>query len=233
LLESCVIETKSKWQVKREASYEALVRSAMHCFYEKGYAATRVADIVNGTGYTSGTFYFHFANKTECFFHVIDHRERLRGDWTAFVPDLDPGTTPLEEVVDQALRVLASSLEGTGAWSVVMVDFFQQHRHDRAVVTRLRKVYARWLSEVEAFVTALQRGGWVDATRDPGVVTAEILAFDEGLTSHAVVFGLEGPDQHAARIEGLVRLLRPAHVGHRRSGRSSTARRVRTPSRPG
>ncbi|HEX3737923.1 MAG TPA: TetR family transcriptional regulator [Solirubrobacterales bacterium] len=52
--------TKTKWQQKREASHAALVDSAMHRFHEQGYAATRVEDIVAGTGYSSGAFYFHF-----------------------------------------------------------------------------------------------------------------------------------------------------------------------------
>jgi len=61
---------RTKWDHKRDASYNALVRSATHRFQAKGYAATTVADIVAGTGYTPGAFYHLFANKADCFWHV-------------------------------------------------------------------------------------------------------------------------------------------------------------------
>lgn len=206
---------RSKWQEKREASFETLVSSAMLVFHERGYAATRVADVVAGTGYTSGTFYFHFKDKKDCFWHVLEYRERLRGDWSSFVTELDPKTTDLETVVRQGLAALAAS-ERTPGWALVMVDFFQQHRGDAEVAERLEKVYGRWHEEVLRFVVRLREGGWIDRRLDPTELTTQLFAFVQGLTVHAALYRLAPEDRREAVVSGIVRLLGGEKPGRRR-----------------
>src|SRR5271170_7047649 len=116
-------EKRTKWQIKREASYLALVDSAMRQFHNRGYEKTRVEDILEGTGYTSGAFYFHFKNKADCFWHVIAYREQLRGDWpTQILDGLDPATTSLEQVLGRVFAHFAAVESGASAWVLVMVD---------------------------------------------------------------------------------------------------------------
>src|SRR6266511_2842242 len=72
----------------------------MHRFHERGYAATTVSDIVEGTGYSPGAFYFHFDNKADCFWHAVAYREGLRGPWWELVLEgLDPASAGLEAVL--------------------------------------------------------------------------------------------------------------------------------------
>jgi AcrR family transcriptional regulator len=199
---------KTKWQVKREASYEALVESAMRRFHDLGYAATRVEDIVEGTGYTGGAFYFHFKSKADCFWHVIEHRERRRGDWASAVTrGLDPATTSLEQVLARVFARFAEAEQGVSAWVLVMVDFFQQHREDAEVHDRITEIYAGWHANIARFVSALQQGGWVPAGADPELLATELFAYVEGLTTHARLYQLPAKTQDAALIGGLVSLL--------------------------
>lgn len=199
---------KTKWQRKREASYTALVEAAMREFHSRGYAATRVEDIVAGTGYTRGTFYFHFANKTECFWHVIEHRERLRGNWAHVADSLDPSTTSVEEVVRLAFASFEQTLGGLHDWVMVMVDFYGQHRDDDDVRQRLDGVYDRWHAELTGFVRELQARGWVDRERDPDVLALQVFAAAEGFFVHRVMYGI-GRDGKAAEnlLDMLSRLL--------------------------
>ena len=181
----------------------------MRSFAERGYAATTVGDIVAGTGYTSGAFYFHFKDKTECFWAVVEYREGRRGDWWDEVLDgLDPGTSGLEAVLERAFAHFAASLDEVGGWVLVMVDFHQQHRGDAAVEARLAVIYERWHNELCRFVAALAERGWIDAGRDPAAVATQVFAFREGLTTHARLYGLDPESARAALIDGLVRLLR-------------------------
>jgi AcrR family transcriptional regulator len=198
-------ERRTKWDAKREASYEALVDSAMRRFHERGYAATRVEDIVAGTGYTSGAFYFHFPNKTECFWHVLERREQLRGDWSHVLDGLDPKTTGVEEVLERVFAYFAEALDGLNEWILVMVDFHQQHRDDAVAQTRLAEIYARWHGELARFVAGLQAGGWVAADRDPDRLATQLFAATEGLAAHASLYGASTQD---ALIDMLVRILR-------------------------
>lgn len=196
---------KTRWQEKREASYVTLVASAMRQFHARGYAATRVEDIVAGTGYTSGAFYFHFKNKADCFWQVAAYREQLRGDWPIEILDgLDAQTTSLEGVLERLFAHFAATREGVGEWVLVMVDYFQQHREDPDLEAALVDIYEQWHAGIARFVAALQDRGWVAADRDPAIVAAQLFAYTEGINVHRRLYRID----RSALIDGLIRLLR-------------------------
>ena len=200
-----VPKRRTRWQEKREASLEALLRSAIKCFHDRGYAATRVEDIVEGAGYSSGAFYFHFQNKADCYWQVLEYREQRRADWPVDILEgLDPKTTSIEEVLQRVFAHFAATDDGYGAWVLVMVDFFQQHRNDKDVDSSLADRYRRWHAGIAKFVAGLQAGGWIAAERDPEVVAAQLFAFTEGINVHSRLYGLD----RRMLIDGLVRLLR-------------------------
>jgi AcrR family transcriptional regulator len=201
--------TKTKWQLKREASHEAIVHSAMRRFAELGYAQTRVDDIVESTGYSKGAFYFHFANKLECFWDVIAYREELRGDWVAHVTaDLDPAA-PLDQVLARTFAYLAEADQGVGSWVLVMVGFRQQHRDDEGVQAQLAAVYAGWRLSVARFVAALQEAGLVAADKDADLLATEVFAYVEGLMAHGSLYGVAAD---TALLDGVVKLLGGSRV---------------------
>jgi len=196
--------------VKREASRAALIDSAMRSFAERGYGATTVADIVEGTGHTSGAFYFHFKDKRECFWAVVEEREGQRGEWWVEVLEgLDPQSASLEQVLARAFAHFDASHEGDGlgGWALVMAEFQKQHRGDAETEARLAAAYERWHAELAQFLAALAAGGWIEAGRDPDALATQVFAFGEGITVHERLYGLDPQRTHAARTEGLLRLL--------------------------
>jgi AcrR family transcriptional regulator len=199
----------NKQQLRREASYNALVESALRVFHERGYAAATVNEIVEPTPYSPGAFYYHFANKTDCFWHVVDYRERLRGDWYEVPEGMTPQNTSLTEVVADALGRLATSLRGYGAWTLVMVDFYQQHRDDPETRARLAELYESWVQQVGRFMRNLQAGGWIDRQRDPDLMATQVVAFQEGLSTHKNVFSFGDELLRTASVDGIARLLGP------------------------
>jgi AcrR family transcriptional regulator len=200
---------RTKWEIKREASRRALVDAAMRTFHERGYAATTVADIVAGTDYTSGAFYFHFKDKAECFWAVIEQREALRGAWWDAVPEaMDPAEDSLEELLEAVLSYFSEGTSGIGDWVLAMVGFYNQHRDDPDTAQRLAEVYGRWHTELAQFVARLAADGWIAGDRDPATVASEVFAFREGLTTHSRLYGLGPETVRAALIDGLARLLR-------------------------
>ncbi|MGH2363786.1 MAG: TetR/AcrR family transcriptional regulator [Chloroflexota bacterium] len=201
---------KTKWDDKRDASYNALVRSAMHSFQIKGYAATTVADIVAGTGYTAGAFYHLFTNKADCFWHVIASRERLRGDWSKLAQEVDPSTTPLEQLLERVFGHFATSPDGLTEWVLVMVDFHQQHRDDTEAMAKLAGTYVRWRDEAARFVEAPRANGWIATQTDSQLVAQEVFAYAEGTIVHTTLYGGAENAARARRalLDGLVKLLR-------------------------
>jgi AcrR family transcriptional regulator len=195
---------KNKFQLKREETYRQLLDAGMRALYEKGYAATRAADIAAATGHTSGAFYFHFESKQDFFLHVLRHRERLRAGWQDAVLELDPTMTTLDEVIASTLRDLGERMGGVSPWTPVMVDFHFQTKNDPQVREILRAVYDRWLEELEAFVDGLERQGWIAADRDSRELAVQLLSLVEGGLTHGAIFG--GLDQ-AALVRGCLKLL--------------------------
>lgn len=192
----------------RDASREAIVSAAMHAFAAHGFAATRVEDVVQAAGYTRGAFYFHFENKLDCFWAVVDHREQMRGDWVAAsMEGVEPATASLRDVLGGVFAHFVEVEQGVSAWVLVMVDFFQQHRHDAAVQARLAEVYAKWHDNVARFVRLLQDGGWIAADRDAELLATEVFAYVEGITVHSRLYGIEQEGFPAALIGGIVALL--------------------------
>ena len=109
-------KTRTKWDVKREASRAALLDAAMRSFAERGYAATTVADIAGPAGHTSGAFYFHFKDKAECFWAVVEAREELRGEWwEEALEGLDPESASLERSWGAPSPISTPATRGTGS----------------------------------------------------------------------------------------------------------------------
>ena len=204
-----VSEPANKQQQRREASYGALVESALRVFHERGYAAATVNEIVEPTPYSAGAFYYHFANKADCFWHVVRYRDSLRGEWWLIPDGVTPANASLTEVVTDALQRLAASLRGFTAWTPVMVDFYQQHRDDPDARARISELYDNWREQVGRFMANLQTGGWIAPDRDPDLIAVQVLAFQEGLSTHASVFAIEESLLTRASLDGLPRLLGP------------------------
>lgn len=195
---------------RRNASREALVRSAMHAFNDRGYSLTTVADIVDGTGYSAGAFYHHFANKADCLWHVVGLRERLREGWIEVAVGFDPATTSLQALITRVFARLAEAHEGTDAWTLVMADAAREHRGDVAFEERMAAVHQGWIDELAAFVDVLRDRGYIGTERDSNEIAVSLYAFGEGLAVHARLYSFEGgPEAYArALLDGVVRLLR-------------------------
>ncbi|RJF92296.1 TetR/AcrR family transcriptional regulator [Noviherbaspirillum saxi] len=66
---------KARWQRRKNARRQELLAAALELFEEKGYASTRLEDVVKRAGVSKGTFYLYFVNKEELFTMVV--RENL------------------------------------------------------------------------------------------------------------------------------------------------------------
>ena len=79
-----------------EKRKDQLLACAADLFAERGYAETRVVDIVEGAGVAKGLFYWYFENKAALFTElVVANRESLR---RAQVAAIDPNATPLQQI---------------------------------------------------------------------------------------------------------------------------------------
>jgi TetR/AcrR family transcriptional regulator, transcriptional repressor for nem operon len=182
---------KSKFQVRRERTYDDLLASASVTFAHKGYARTTIDDIVAGTPYTRGAFYFHFEGKRECFLDVIALRQSLRSNWTDVPYEMDPAATPIEEMMAVALRQMRSPDKGAPTLLLAMVDFFQAHRNDADITEVLTYIHRNWVWEIARFIEGLKEQGWITSNRSSKDIATHLFAVVEGLRVHQALYGLD------------------------------------------
>ncbi|WP_406456792.1 TetR/AcrR family transcriptional regulator [Streptomyces sp. NBC_00876] len=96
-------------QDRARETRKALLESAAHLFFERGYAGTSVNDISDHSGKTSGAIYFHYSSKEKLALAVA--REQFATWPKLAAPYAAPGIPPLEKLVALSLSVARSLTE--------------------------------------------------------------------------------------------------------------------------
>ncbi len=60
-----------RWRRRKDARPEEIVAAALDVFVERGFAATKLADVARRAGVTKGTIYLYFENKEALFKAVV------------------------------------------------------------------------------------------------------------------------------------------------------------------
>jgi AcrR family transcriptional regulator len=67
----CPLDTKPRWERRKDARPQELLEAAIDLFVERGYAATRLDDVARRAGVSKGTLYLYYENKEELFKAVV------------------------------------------------------------------------------------------------------------------------------------------------------------------
>jgi AcrR family transcriptional regulator len=67
----CPLETKPRWERRKDARPQELLAAALDLFVERGFASTRLEDVARRAGVSKGTLYLYYENKEELFKAVV------------------------------------------------------------------------------------------------------------------------------------------------------------------
>lgn len=99
---------------------EQLLDHAARLFAERGYAETRVIDIVQSAGVAKGLFYWYFENKDALFRELIEvNRLRLR---QAQAEAIDPAAEPLLQIRQGTVASLAHMVSYAHYFALLEVE---------------------------------------------------------------------------------------------------------------
>jgi AcrR family transcriptional regulator len=124
---------------------ERLFAAMVACVVEKGYDATRVADLVQLSGISRSAFYRQFADKKECFLAAADE---LTEPTLALMENADPhgsGEERMRRAIETFLRLVASQ---PAASKLAFVEIYAAGPEAVALIERTLGIF-------EKFVTAL------------------------------------------------------------------------------
>lgn len=153
---------------------QQLLDAAARLFAEQGYAATRVADIVEAAGVAKGLFYWYFENKEALFRDLATEiRHRLRRQQAAA---MDEGAPAMLRLLQGAVASVRFMAENASFFSLLEVE-------GRNVPDVLRQGTEQHLHDVELLIVDGQEDGTVTDS-DPADLLALAVVGTVGQFSH-------------------------------------------------
>lgn len=129
-----------------------ILEAALNVFVRKGYAETRMDDIVNELGLSKGAIYHHFEGKRELFMALIEH-------WMdQFIEIQDSGNLrgrPSAELVKRIARFTTKVFQRNPNWFLVEPEMWSYAYRDKEMRALASQLYNKFLSEFENLI---QRG---------------------------------------------------------------------------
>ncbi|MBP1934739.1 TetR/AcrR family transcriptional regulator [Ammoniphilus resinae] len=179
---------KNKFQIKREETYEKLIKVGMGLLCEKGYSSTTIDDIASSAGYTKGAFYVHFKNKEDFFFHLLSYRLQIRKKWPESEEIGNQSFESLESAIRQRLETLFHYLIDNSGWIMVYIEFYHLSRSNANVRFRYREMLNQWVTEIEQFLHRLQEQGLLSTELDTLQAAHNIYAMLDGMLLHLSLY---------------------------------------------
>jgi AcrR family transcriptional regulator len=163
----------------REERQHEILEAALRIFVRKGYADTRMDDIVEATGLSKGAIYHHFASKHELFVALIEH-------WMdQFAPVMRPEAHESKASAD-ILRVVARFavmlFKRNPDWFLAEPEIWSMANRDKEINSLATKLYARILKEFEVII---DRGIRYGEFRD---VNVRLVALSIMTTLHGMIW---------------------------------------------
>jgi TetR/AcrR family transcriptional regulator, transcriptional repressor for nem operon len=128
---------------------DRIVSTAMRLFWEKGFGATSVADLLQAAGVNSGSLYNFFPGKQDVLLAVLDtYRRGIRE--MLLQPAWQGVTDPVEKVFSLLARYRALIVETECSYGCPIGSVaLELHEPDPAVATRLAANFEAWIDAVQ------------------------------------------------------------------------------------
>jgi AcrR family transcriptional regulator len=154
---------------------QQLIDAAVTLFSERGYSATRIADICDQAGVAKGLYYWYFPTKHDLFVELVrTMRRRLR---QAQAAGMDPTADPLTRMRQGAEASVRFIAENASYFSFVEVE-----RSETEMSGLLREGSDVYLRDVLALVDEAQRDGLVPDS-DPTLVALGVVGAVSSFTN--------------------------------------------------
>lgn len=137
---------------------QQILDAAAELFTDRGYAATRIADICQSAGVAKGLFYWYFPTKSALFAELVrTMRLRLR---RTQAQAMDPNTDAVTKITMGAAASVQFMAEHAAYFALI-----DDERTDASVADVLREGSSVYLEDVRRLVEEGQRAGLIVDTR--------------------------------------------------------------------
>jgi AcrR family transcriptional regulator len=146
-----------KQEIKSKETQDLIIHTSFELFYEKGYNATSIPDIMKKTSLSKGAFYHHFKNKHEIGKRVIlvILRKRIKEGFINPLNETHNGTVPdlLLEVFTKRIKNYSEREKALGCPANNLVGEIGYTEQDFRVI--LKTLFEEWR---EALIKIIETG---------------------------------------------------------------------------
>ena len=145
---------------------EAILDRAMEVIHAKGFKASSLNDILEGSGFTRGALYHHFPNKKALGLAALDRvEEMVRQTWLEPLTDSDDPVSALQQAVLMAGQSLSQDDVILGCPLNNLAQ--EMSPTDEEFRNRVAAIYYQWRSGIADALARGQERGTVKASVDP------------------------------------------------------------------
>lgn len=148
---------QARYQRRKQDRPQEITQAAFLAFAEKGYAATRVAEVAQRAGISKGLLYLYFKTKEELFKAVIKSVVIRRVD--TLVATLESTELPSEDFLRGPLLEFMKSVPGSPVAIVIRLLISEGHRHPDLVDYYWENVVSKGLAALSRLIErGVERG---------------------------------------------------------------------------
>lgn len=164
---------------KKEYDKEKVLDLATELFWEKGYKATSISDIVKATGLNKHSMYEEFKNKEGLFKETLfNYTNKLQKDTIGLLTKEPLGLRNIEEFLLD--RVCYSTSAGTKGCMVIN-SIAEKESMDCELFSCVENLAEAFEGRILACLEAAQKNNEISSTKDLKVIAKYIVNFSSGV----------------------------------------------------
>lgn len=165
---------------------EERLEKAKSVFWQKGYNATSMQDLVDTMGLNRGSIYDTYGDKHSLFLQCLrSYTESTFEDYQRTVTETKSPMKAVEKIIKRAaMRTVAEGMTCMGVKST-----FELASVDEEVHAILRENTTNMISVLKELLKKAQKAGEINAKRDPEVLASFIVSNFTGFWQFYLVYG--------------------------------------------
>ena len=126
----------------KDKSKNQILEAALHVFVKKGYAETRMDDIVESSGLSKGAIYHHYSSKKDLFLSLIDYWEV--NSFPNFL-DNDYSKLSASDKLRNVITETVNTYKNKKFVFLAELEFWSLANHDKDVRKKTKSLYNKLL----------------------------------------------------------------------------------------
>ena len=179
-----------KQEIKSKETQDLIINTSFELFYEKGYNATSIPDIMKKTSLSKGAFYHHFKNKNEIGKRVIEVilRKRIKEGFINPLNETHNGTIPdlLLEVFTKRIKNYSEREKALGCPANNLVGEIGYTEQDFRVI--LKTLFEEWRKALIKIIETGKSKSEIKKDVNSSSVAISLICAFEGVRSTRKVY---------------------------------------------